>query len=196
MERRLSDQESLLLQSKYKSTKKYLNWMIVSNVILAGVLAFNNNRERIVISPQVAPEFKMWVEKSQVSNEYLVVMSRNVLDLLLDITPSTVLAQQQALLNMVAPKYQAALKSKLDDIAEQLTKNNLSQNFYIQSIRIRKGKPIVYITGTLNQYIDKNSASETTQIYKLTFTVSNYNVQLENIETLEPNDPQLRDQNA
>jgi conjugal transfer pilus assembly protein TraE len=196
MERRLSDQETLVLQSQYKSTKKYLNWMIVSNVILAGVMAFNINRERIVISPQVAPEFKMWVEKSQVSNEYLVAMSRNVLDLLLDITPSTVSAQSQALLNMVAPKYQAALKSKLDDIAEQLTKNNLSQNFYIQSIRIRKGKPIVYITGTLNQYIDKNSASETTQIYKLTFTVSNYNVQLENIETLEPNDPQLRDQNA
>lgn len=196
MERRLSDQETLVLQSKYKSTKKYLNWMIVSNVILAGVIAFNINRERIVISPQVAPEFKMWVEKSQVSNEYLVAMSRNVLDLLLDITPSTVSAQSQALLNMVAPKYQAALKSKLDDIAEQLTKNNLSQNFYIQSIRIRKGKPIVYVTGTLNQYIDKNSASETTQIYKLTFTVSNYNVQLENIETLEPNDPQLRDQNA
>lgn len=196
MERRLSDQETLVLQSKYKSTKKYLNWMIVSNVILAGVLAFNINREKLIVVPQVAPEFKMWVEKSQVSNEYLVTMSRNVLDLLLDITPSTVSAQQQALLNMVAPKYRATLKSKLDDIAEQLTKNNLSQNFYIQSIRIRKGKPIVYITGTLNQYIDKNSASETTQIYKLTFTVSNYNVQLENIETLEPNDPQLRDQNA
>lgn len=196
MERRLSDQEMLILQSKYKSTKKYLNWMIVSNVILAGVLAFNINREKLVVVPQVAPEFKMWIEKSQVSNEYLVAMSRNVLDLLLDITPSNVSAQQQALLNMVAPKYRAALKSKLDDIADQLTKNNLSQNFYIQSIRIRKGKPIVYITGTLNQYIDKNSASETTQIYKLTFTVSNYNVQLENIETLEPNDPQLRDQNA
>ena len=196
MERRLSDQETLVLQSKYKSTKKYLNWMIVSNVILAGVLAFNINREKLIVVPQVAPEFKMWVEKSQVSNEYLVAMSRNVLDLLLDITPGTVSAQQQALLNMVAPKYRATLKSKLDDIAEQLTKNNLSQNFYIQSIRIRKGKPIVYITGTLNQYIDKNSASETTQIYKLTFTVSNYNVQLENIETLEPNDPQLRDQNA
>jgi hypothetical protein len=97
---------------------------------------------------------------------------------------------------MVAPKYRATLKNKLTDIADQLTKNNLSQNFYIQSIRIRKGKPIVYITGTLNQYIDKNSASETTQIYKLTFNVSNYNVQLENIETLEQNDPQLRDQNA
>lgn len=196
MERRLSDQETLVLQSKYKSIKKYLNWMIVSNVILAGVLAFNINREKLIVVPQVAPEFKMWIEKSQVSDEYLVAMSRNVLDLLLDITPSTVSAQQQALLNMVAPKYRATLKSKLDDIAEQLTKNNLSQNFYIQSIRIRKGKPIVYITGTLNQYIDKNSASETTQIYKLTFTVSNYNVQLENIETLEPNDPQLRDQNA
>lgn len=196
MERRLSDQETLALQSKYKNTKKYLNWMIVSNVALSLVLAFNMNREKIIISPQVAPEFKMWIEKSQVSNEYLIAMSRNVLDLLLDITPSNVSAQQQALLNMVAPKYRATLKNKLTDIADQLTKNNLSQNFYIQSIRIRKGKPIVYITGTLNQYIDKNSASETTQIYKLTFNVSNYNVQLENIETLEQNDPQLRDQNA
>ncbi len=196
MEKRLSDQETLVLRNKYKSTKKYLNWMIVSNVILAGVIAFNINREKIVIAPQVAPEYKMWVEKSQVSNEYLTVLSRNVLDLLLDITPNNVSAQQQALLNMVASKYRADLKTKLDEIADQLTKNNLSQNFYVQSIRIRKGKPIVYITGTLNQYIDKNSASATTQIYKLTFKVSNYSVQLENIETLEANDPQLREQNA
>lgn len=196
MDKRLSDNESIVLQHKYKNTKKYLYWMIASNVVLAVVLAFNVNREKIVIVPQVAPEFKMWIEKSQVSNEYLTAMSRNVLDLLLDITPSNVSAQQQALLNMVAPKYRAVLKDKLDDVADQITKNNLSQNFYIQSIRIIKGKPIVYITGTLNQYIDKNSANETSQTYKLTFTISNYNVQLENIETLDQNDPQLRDLNA
>lgn len=187
------DAEVNSLRSNYQTFKKYLLGMIIANVILVLALVFNLNREKIILTPQVAPEYKMWITKSQVSPEYLNALSRNVLDLLLNITPNNVNAQHQELIRLVVPKYRAELQSKLAEIAKQLTQNNLAQNFYIESIRVVNGGNIAYVEGSLNQYIDKNLSSSNRQIYKLTFSVSNYAVQINNIELIADNDPQLRD---
>lgn len=181
------------LRGNYQTFKKYLLLMILANIILVITLVFSMNRERVVIVPQVAPEYKMWLKTSQASPEYLNVISRNMLDLLLNISPHNVNAQHQELLRMVTAKYRAELQAKLTDIAKQIIQNNLSQNFYIENIRIINGSNIAYVRGTLNQYIDKNMAKSFTQTYKLTFGVNNYLAQLNNIELIPDNDPQLRD---
>lgn len=173
--------------------KKYLMGMVVSNVILVLALVFNINRERVVIVPQISPEFKMWISKSQVSPEYLNILSRNMLDLLLNITPNSVNSQQKELLTSTDPKYRDVLQAKLTEISSQLIQNNLSQNFYIDSIRVLTKGNIVYAKGTLIQYIDKTMSNSSQQIYKLSFNVSNYKVKLTNIELIPANDPQLRE---
>lgn len=184
-------------RSNSATLKKYLTLMIISNVILAFVAIFSINRERVVMVPQVNADYKMWISKSQVSPEYLNVLSRNMLDLLLNITPNSVNAQQAELLRSIDPKYRDVLQAKLTDISSQLIQNNLSQNFYIDSIRVLNKGNIVYVKGTLNQYIDKVMSNSNTQIYKLSFNVTDYTVKLTNIELIPENDPQLRDiQNA
>lgn len=184
-------------RSNSATLKKYLTLMIISNVILAFVAIFSINRERVVMVPQVNADYKMWISKSQVSPEYLNVLSRNMLDLLLNITPNSVNAQQAELLRSIDPKYRDVLQAKLTDISSQLIQNNLSQNFYIDSIRVLNKGNIVYVKGTLNQYIDKVMSNSSTQIYKLSFNVTDYTVKLTNIELIPENDPQLRDiQNA
>lgn len=183
------------LRANHQAFKKYLIWMIIANVVLVLALVYSLNREKIILVPDVAPEYKIWVTKSQVSPEYLNTLSRNTLDLLLNITPNSVSAQHNELLKLVAPKYHDELQSKLGDIAKQIIQNNLSQNFYIQNIRIINKSNIVYVEGNLNQYIDKNLSKATLHIYKLTFGVNNYNVQINNIELIPENDPQLRDLN-
>jgi type IV conjugative transfer system protein TraE len=187
------DAEINTLRSNYKTFKKYLLWMIGANLVLVLALVFNLNREKIILVPQVTPEYKMWITKYQASPEFLNTLSRNKLDLLLNITPNNVNAQHQELIRSVAPQYRAELQSKLAEIAKQITQNNLSQNFYIESIRIVNGGNVVYVEGILNQYIDKNMSSSAHQIYKLTFGVSNYAVQINNIELIPDNDQQLRD---
>ena len=174
--------------------KKYLMGMVVSNVILVLALVFMINRgERVVQFPQVSPEFKMWVSKSQVSPEYLNVLSRNMLDLLLNITPNSVNSQQKELLTSTDPKYRDVLQAKLTEISSQLIQNNLSQNFYIDSVRVLTKGNIVYVKGTLIQYIDKTMSNSSQQTYKLSFNVTNYIVKLTNIELIPANDPQLRE---
>ena len=187
------DAEVNSLRSNYQTFKKYLLWMIIANVVLVLALFFSLNREKIVLVPEVAPEYKIWLTKSQASPEYLNTLSRNTLDLLLNITPNSVSAQHNELMKLVAPKYHAELEFKLGEIAKQIIQNNLSQNFYIQNIRIINKSNVVYVDGDLNQYIDKNMSKSTRHIYKLAFGVHNYNVQIDNIELIPENDPQLRD---
>ena len=71
------------------------------------------------------------------------------------------------MLNIVASEYQAPLKAKLSNIAKIIHENNISQNFYIEKISIIHDKSVVYISGNLNEYIDKTLASVVNQIYKL-----------------------------
>lgn len=193
MEKKKFDKAVADSRSNSSMLKKYLMGMVVSNVILVLALVFNINRERVVIVPQISPEFKMWISKSQVSPEYLNILSRNMLDLLLNITPNSVNSQQKELLTSIDPKYRDVLQAKLTDISSQLIQNNLSQNFYIDSIRVLTKGNIVYAKGTLIQYIDKTMSNSSQQIYKLSFNVSNYKVKLTNIELIPANDPQLRE---
>ena len=166
---------------------------IIAIIILLLILGSVINKKIVILVPQVAPEYKLWVGQSQVSNEYLTTLSRNVMDLMLNITPYNVDAQHQEILNIVASEYQAPLKAKLLNIAKIIHENNISQNFYIEKISIIHDKSVVYISGNLNEYIDKTMASVVNQIYKLTFKASNYGVSLVNFELIDDKDPQLKD---
>jgi type IV conjugative transfer system protein TraE len=180
------------LERNYITFKRLLLVSMLGNLVLVFILLATINKEKIILVPQVAPEYKLWIAQTQVSNEYLSVLSRNIVDLMLSITPSNVEAQHQELLKLIASKYQADLKTKLSNISKVITQNNISQNFYIQNIKIIHGKNIVYINGSLNEYIDKTLASTTNQIYKLSFIVGNYSVQLVNFELVNEKDDQLR----
>ena len=180
------------LERNYITFKRLLLVSMLGNLVLVFILLTMINKEKIILVPQVAPEDKLWIAQAQVSNEYLSALSRNIVDLMLSITPSNVEAQHQELLKLIASKYQADLKTKLSNISKVITQNNISQNFYIQNIKIIHGKNIVYINGGLNEYIDKTLASTTNQIYKLSFIVGNYSVQLVNFELVNEKDDQLR----
>ena len=186
------NQRNALIKNAH-NYKKLLSIMILANIVLSIALVFNTNREKIILVPQVSPEYRMWIDQSHLSFEYLNTLSRNMLDLLLNITPNNVTAQHHELLKTVTPKYRAELHSKLNEIAHQVIQNGLSQNFYIETIHVINGKNIVYVKGTLNQYIDKNTSSSITQIYKLEFGAQGYFVQLNNIELVPDNDSQLKD---
>lgn len=187
------DKEYNLIKKNTQLFKKLLVWMIGTNVLLVILLMMTINREKIVLIPEVAPEDKLWVAHSAVSSEYLAILSRNLMSLLLEVSPSNVQAQQTELLKFVAASYRDLLKAKLDEIASAITGNNISQNFFITNIRIIQHKNIVYINGTLNEYIDKSLVSSTSQIYKLSFRVKNYSTELTNFELIKAGDPQLKD---
>ena len=150
------------------------------------------NREKIVLVPQVSPETKMWVSSTNVSNEYLTMLSRNIMDLMLNLTPDTVIAQHKQVLRLVDSQDSKDITAKLAEISQIITKSNISQNFFIKDIRIINKKHVVYISGELQEYIDTTLSSSVKQIYKLTFRVSDFAALLDNFELIKPDDSQLK----
>ncbi len=193
MDKLTFEQQLTKLKNDHHTFKRYLGSMILANVVLALGLVYSIFHERIVMSPLMAPEYKMMVSNSKASPEYLNLLGRNVLDLLLNITPNNVQAQQNELMTMVDSKYRDELQSKLIDIGTQVKFNNLAQNFYVQTIKIINKPNVVFVTGTLNQYIDKNVSSSIRQNYKLTFIINNYIPKIAGIEQLADNDPQMKE---
>lgn len=193
MEKLNFDEQINRLRQNHLLFKRLLGGMVLANILLLLILMGTIDKEKLILVPQVAPEYKLWVMQSQVSNEYLAVLSRNIADLMLNVTPSNVDAQHKEVLRMVASKYSATLKSQLANIAKAVTDNHISQNFYINSIKIINNKNVVYINGSLNNYIDKSLASSVEHMYKLTFEVANYGIQLINLELINANDPQIKD---
>lgn len=193
MDKQTFEQQLTKLKKEHGLFKRYLGLMISANVVLVLTLAYNTNRERIVFTPVMAPEYKMMISNNTASPEYLNLLSRNILSLLLNITPNNVQAQQNELMTMVDSKYRDELQAKLIDIATQVKGNNLSQNFYVQTIKIINSPNVIFVTGTLNQYIDKNISSSKRQNYKLTVIINNYIPKITGIEQLADNDPQMKE---
>lgn len=193
MDKLTFEQQIKNLKKGYQLFKKYLGWMVLANVVLAFGLVYSIFHERVVMSPVMAPEYKMMITNNKASPEYLNLLARNILDLLLNITPNNVQAQQNELMTLVDSKYRDELQSKLMDIATQVKTNNLSQNFYVQTIKIINKDNVIYVMGTLNQYIDKNISSSKHQNYKLTFIINNYIPKIAGIEQLADNDPQMKE---
>lgn len=189
------DQQFNALERNYALFKRLLSLSILANIVLVIVLMMCINREKIILVPQVAPETKLWIGQQQVSNNYLTILSRNVLDLMLNATPDNVDAQHQEVLKFIDSKHEALMKGKLANIAKVIRENNISQNFFINTVKIIHNKNIVFIRGTLDEYIDQTLSSSVGQIYKLTFKVQNYGVQLDTFELINNNDPQLKDIN-
>jgi len=150
------------------------------------------NREKIILVPQVSSETKMWVSSTEVSNEYLTMLSRNIIDLMFNLTPDNVVAQHKEVLRFVSSQNTKVMTNKLAAIEELITKSNISQNFFIKEIRIINKKHIVYVSGELKEYIDTTLSSNVTQIYKLDFKVSDFGALLDDFALIKPDDPQLK----
>lgn len=187
MDKRNFDKKINKLENNSLLFRKLFWYMVATNIGLLLILACNINKERIIIVPQVAPEYKLWVSQKTISDEYLTTLSRNCLDLILNISPNNVKAQHQELLKLVSSRFHKSIQQKLNVIEEQILSNNLSQTFFIESIKVINNKNIVYIYGRVNEYLHKTLMNTNYQIYKLTFSVNNYRVQLDDIELLNDN---------
>lgn len=192
MDRSIFSKNLEKLQSSGQTYKRLFQIMAVSNILIGIALLGTINKEKIILVPQVAPEMRMWISQSQASPEYFSMLTRNALDLLLNVSASNIDAQQAALLNLVSPKARVDLKQTLISMTGEVKANNISQNFYIESIKVIINKNEVFVMGRLNQYIDKNNVSTTQQYYKITYQTGNYNVFIKGIELLDPNSPELK----
>jgi type IV conjugative transfer system protein TraE len=181
-------QRSQLTEIKFSRPIIFILLIIVAMQTILIMWSFNY--EKIIIVPTNSPENSYWIRNDMVSVDYLERYSRDIVNLGLNISPETVDNQFGNFLTLITPNLRPYLITSLQETAQEIKQNHVSQVFYIDAIKTIPATQTVYIRGFLKKFIDGNVVSNTQQIYKIKFNSNDLTVKVNEFELLDPNKDQ------
>lgn len=141
--------------------------LLLSNVFLS--VACLKKDERITLIP---PELKgpVWVERGQVSSQYLEEMSLFFVSILLNKTVHSISYAHQLLLKYAAPQEMGVFKEHLFKEEERYRKSGLSTTFYPKKVTTHENKMQVEIRGEMMGYVGQKCIFNQEEGYRFTFS--------------------------
>ena len=173
---------------------KFSRPLILRLTIIIGIQTLLNmgsfSYEKIIVVPTNSPENTYWLKNDMVSVDYLERYARDIVNLGLNISPETVDNQFSNFLTLITPALRPYLINSLQDTAQEIKQNHVSQVFYIDALKTIPATQTVYIRGYLNKFIDGNVVSNTQQIYKIKFNSQDLLTKVNEFELLDNNKDQ------
>ncbi|CCB87838.1 type IV conjugative transfer system protein TraE [Simkania negevensis] len=176
-------------------TDKIKRLITIRNVLLLALLAMTcafirlssligKKEERVVIIPPAGKPY--WIEKSQVSEEYLQEIGLYLTTFLVDRTPLDVDFKNNMLLEHVHAEGYHCLKKVLREEADNIKKNDHAFHFIKQRAFIDPEKLTYTVTGLQRVYIPRNKKAaflkEEEVSYILSFKVEDGRLFLKHIQ--------------
>ena len=141
------------------------------------------NRERIVIVPPVIHQ-AFWVNSQTVSPEYLSQISSFLVQLRLNMTPSSAEYQREMLLRYTDPAYYGALKNELVEEADHLAKSHTSLIFYPVDISIDVSHLTAEISGDFSATVSNMPLPVQRLSYRLSYRYSQGRLWLQSFQEI------------
>lgn len=141
--------------------------LAIGTIILSSFLFFK--RERIIIVPPVI-EKEFWVDSQSVSPTYLEQLGLFLGQLLLGKSSQSAASQRSILLRHVDPAYAGALKQRLIEEEEILTKQNASYVFYPVDIKVNPSEMSLTLIGDRQLFVNGKQISSAREDYTLQFS--------------------------
>lgn len=155
--------------------------------VLAGALVFSNvllvvglicKHERIIlVPPQITKT--LWVQGSEVSQEYLEEMGLYISKLLLDLSPTSFPYNHAVLLKYATPEAYGNLKKQLMKDGEHYTKLQLSTHFKPTEITANPQTLRVEVKGQLLSYVAGKQIQDSQETIFLKFAMRGSGLLLE-----------------
>ena len=161
----------------------------MADLLLSLRLVTLSSHEKVIVTPPVITQ-SFWVKGSAVSPTYLEQMGQYYAGLLLTFSPDSFKAQKDLVLRVTDPAYHGALDAQLTADLDRITRDRVSEVFYIANTRVRQDGLEVALAGDLITYIGSQQASVKHPTYVIRF--SNHDGQLfvrSFTETSHENDP-------
>ncbi|MBY0379017.1 MAG: type IV conjugative transfer system protein TraE, partial [Burkholderiales bacterium] len=127
-----------------------------------------------------------WISNNKISNEYMEIMSRNLLSLTLDVSPETVKSQYDAFLRFVTPDLRSYIVENLKKSSENIINNDIAQSFYIDTIKVVPMSQTTYVVGNLATYINNQQVTNIHQLYKIKYATDDMTVKIKEYRLLDP----------
>lgn len=155
--------------------------LLISNVVLS--LVCLNKDERITLVP---PELKgpLWVERGQVSSQYLEEMTLFFASILLNKTPQSISYTHELILKYADSNGIGALKAQFNLEEERFKKSGLSTSFYPKKVTLQDGKMQADIRGEMMGFVGQKSIFQQEEAYRFTFTYAHGRLLIKSFQLL------------
>lgn len=114
------------------------------------------------------------ISKNNVSAAYLESTTRDVVNVMLNITPDNTTYVNKTILKVTHPKFYGILKSELAKRSEDVINRRIAIHFDPASIVVNQGKLQAYVTGQLETYLGKEMVDNIPKTYVITYDWSGF----------------------
>lgn len=142
--------------------------------------SFFKKKERVIIVP---PEIqkRFWVESNKVSPEYLEQMGVFFATLGGNLSPSNAAYNVKFLSNYIPSDVYSDIKTELSAQAHYIVKNNITQAFFPNAIKVIDGENRVLIEGNVVRNIGTTRISNEKMVFNIKFRVNNFSLLIEEL---------------
>lgn len=156
--------------------------MLGSNLLLTIILL--KNEELVLVMPsQFSRSFSISAES--ISANYLEDMSRDVVNVILNLTPEMLEYSSKTILRMVEPRSYGDIQKQLAIIAKDVKNNKIRTIFYPLQIEIIDGKTETYVKGQLYSFLGSKQISSNLKKYHVAFTYQSGKLSLTKFNEVE-----------
>lgn len=140
--------------------------MGIGNLLL--IIKISSNKERVVVVPAYNHQ-GFWVEKANVSKEYLEQMSLFFIENLLNLTQDSIAYQRDVILKHVDPEFYAPLKKRFLEEEKRYRQEYLTTNIKPMKLIVDEAQKTTTVIGIFTSFIAGKLIKQTKDSYELKF---------------------------
>lgn len=152
-------------------------------LLLAGSLFFS--KKTIVLVPN-SLSGKTTITSQSPSIEYVEAFSRDVINLMLNVTPDNTEYANQQILKITHPAFHGVLKQELEARKEDINKRKITTYFSGQNLVVNLEQDQVLVSGVLNTLLGKELVSKESKTYFLGYKYSGFGLQIVDFHEVDP----------
>ncbi len=151
-------------------------------VVICGVMFVMSIVQQITIFRQeksivLVPSFlsgEVSLSNQKVSSAYLENITRDVIGVMLDITPSNANYSAEQILKLTHPQFYGELKQQLNQRTEDVVSRKITTNFYANTMVVNMENKQVFVSGKLNTFYGTKMVMEEEKTYLITYEYNNF----------------------
>lgn len=140
--------------------------LLISNLFLATAVVFGD--KEVVLVPNSLNE-EASIINGKMSPAYIEALTRDVVNLMLNTTPSNVEYTARSILKITHPKFYGSLKTALTARSSDVINRKITVSFWPKSIIPTEDPNSVLVVGQLTTYLGKEETANEEKTYSITY---------------------------
>lgn len=175
------------LSARFNYTVLMSVGLLISNILLAGFSGYAVFHAKREVTPFASTDGYV-ISDSAVDENYLNMISVNLMDARLNVTPETVDQNNALLMQFIASSESASFSQKIAHEAAIIKKDKISSAFFKREVVSNPHNLSTVIQGTLKRWVGYRALPDEEKTYLLTYTYHLGDLKVTSFKEVAPHD--------